>query len=166
MAIVWGIIWYPFMALLMDFSVSSPLTLSAFTNAMPPVGLLQRSIIRWSMSSGNSLNSWECRKKVRPSKSIGEAEYLATSTFHANDAVPSILLSIQAKKAYSSCCHSIWNSFEGKTITFPHVPPNLQLADICTKGLTKGINQLLVHRLMLLWNIIAIHEMVTVFCSQ
>lgn len=41
---------------------------------------------------------------------------------------------------------------------------NLQLADISTNALAKGHKSVFVHKLVLLWNTIAILERVTIFC--
>ena len=130
------------------------------------------------MFLGLALISWKSKKPDRVSKSSAESKYRAmsqacseilwlhgllselgfrqtTSTPLHGDNTSAIHISAnpifhERTKHIEVDCHFIRDAFEDKIISLPHVPSNLQVADIFTKTITKQRHQFLVDKLMLL----------------
>uniref|UniRef100_A0A2N9I820 Integrase catalytic domain-containing protein n=1 Tax=Fagus sylvatica TaxID=28930 RepID=A0A2N9I820_FAGSY len=140
----------------------------------------RHSTTGWCMFLGPALISWKSKKQDRVSKSSTESEYRAMSqacaeilwlrglltelgfsprgptSLHA-DNTSAIHISAnpifhERTKHIEVDCHFIREAFEAQTISLPHVPTNLQVADIFTKALTRQRHNFLTNKLMLVDN--------------
>jgi Reverse transcriptase (RNA-dependent DNA polymerase) len=137
----------------------------------------RKSTTGWCVFLGNALISWKCKKQDRISKSSTEAEYCAMSSASAEivwlrglledlgfpqssptqlhaDNLSAIHISNdpvfhERTKHIEVDCHFIRDAVDRGLISLPHVPSNLQTADIFTKALTAARHEFLMNKLML-----------------
>jgi len=160
------------------FPSQNDLKLSAFADAdWAGCPNTRRSTTGWCVYLGDALVSWKCKKQDRVSRSSTEAEYRAmsaacaeiiwlrglltdleitqfTSTPLHADNLSAIQISVdpvfhERTKHIEVDCHFIRNAVDRELITLPHVPSNLQTADIFTKALPSNRHDFLVGKLML-----------------
>ena len=138
----------------------------------------RRSTTGWSMYLGTSLISWKCKKQEQVSKSSSEGEYRAMSSacleilwlqgllpdlgfaqtsptpLHADNSgairITKNPVLHERTKRIEVDCHFIRDEYVHNEISLPHVPTELQLADIFGKGLRRPRHQFLVSKLNLI----------------
>uniref|UniRef100_A0A2N9IA16 Retrovirus-related Pol polyprotein from transposon TNT 1-94 n=1 Tax=Fagus sylvatica TaxID=28930 RepID=A0A2N9IA16_FAGSY len=165
----------------LSYPAGTSLDLAAYSDAdYAGCSDTRRSTTGWCMFLGPALISWKSKKQDRVSKSSTESEYRAMSqacaeilwlrglltelgfsprgptSLHA-DNTSAIHISAnpifhERTKHIKVDCHFIREAFEAQTISLPHVPTNLQVADIFTKALTRQRHNFLTNKLMLVDN--------------
>jgi hypothetical protein len=161
------------------FPVNSSLELIGYSDAdWAGCADTRRSITGWCMFLGGALISWRSKKQDRVSKSSTESEYRAMSSacseivwlrgllsklgcpqlrptplFADNTSAIQIAANPvfhERTKHIEVDCHSIREAYDGQLISLPHVPTDVQIADVFTKAMTRQRHQFLVGKLMLL----------------
>ena len=160
------------------FPANSPIRLIAYSDAdWAGCSDTRRSVTGWCMFLGTSLVSWKSKKQDRVSKSSTESEYRAMSSacseivwlrgllgelgFPQKGSTPlhadnTSAIQIAANPVFHERtkhievdCHSIRESYDAQVISLPHIPTDLQIADVFTKALSKNRHHFLVDKLML-----------------
>ncbi|XP_071905821.1 uncharacterized mitochondrial protein AtMg00810-like [Coffea arabica] len=160
------------------FLANSPIRLIAYSDAdWAGCSDTRRSVTGWCMFLGTSLVSWKSKKQDRVSKSSTESEYRAMSSacseivwlrgllgelgFPQKGSTPlhadnTSAIQIAANPVFHERtkhievdCHSIRESYDAQVISLPHIPTDLQIADVFTKALSKNRHHFLVDKLML-----------------